>query len=53
MKNVGRQIGEIQLPKTGKGKSFKEKWGVAGWVFSWKMALERNRNSSFDTRGSN
>ena len=27
MKNVGRQIGEIQLPKTGKGKSFKEKWG--------------------------
>ena len=28
------------------------KWGVTGWVFSWKMALERNRNSSFDTRGS-
>ena len=27
MKNVGRQIGERQLLKTGKGKSPKEKWG--------------------------
>lgn len=53
MKNVGRQIGETQLPKTGKGKSSKEKWGVAGWVFSWKTALERNRSSAFDTRGNN